>query len=166
MFLTTRKKIFTPPERGIFNQKALLLHANLSWNIFFWIDISAANAILMLFSNWNDCFEMKQFGMNQYLFPNAKMWSDQNAKTCHLCNPRSQLEEHFFLYKHIHIAYLKHFMLFIPKQNEKRMSRYWKTEMQRIMFYSPFSWLILIRLMNFLTCRSEVEGRKSSLFNQ
>lgn len=51
MFLTTRKKIFTPPQREILNQKALLLYANLSWNIFFWIDISAANAILMLFSN-------------------------------------------------------------------------------------------------------------------
>lgn len=77
----------------------------------------------MLFSNWNDSLEMKQFGMNQYLFPNAKMWFCSKR----LCNSRSEVEEHsvslyIHTHTHAHSAHLQHVMLFIPagwKHNPK-----------------------------------------------
>lgn len=91
----------------------------LKWNSLVWINI---------------CFQM------------PKCDSAQNVKICHLRNSRSKLEEHFvLLYTHRRIAYLKHCMLFIPKQDENRRPRYWKTEMQRMTFCSSFSWVILIR---------------------
>lgn len=91
----------------------------LKWNSLVWINI---------------CFQM------------PKCDSAQNVKICHLRNSRSKLEEHFvLLYTHTHIAYLKHFLLFIPKQDENGMPRYWKTEMQRMTFCGSFSWVMLIR---------------------
>lgn len=119
MFWTATKNIFTLPQREILNPNVLFLYVNLSWNIFFEIDISAGNANLMLFSKWNDSFKLKQFGMNQYLFQMPKWDSAQNVKICHIHKSRSKLQELFFaLYTHIY-RISKIFYAFHPKARWK-----------------------------------------------
>lgn len=78
----------------------------------------------MLFSNWNDSFEMKQFGMNQYLFPNAKMWF------CSKCQNMSSLQFKiwtgrtfcFTLYTHTY-SISKTFYTFHPKAGWKQKAK-------------------------------------------
>lgn len=100
--LDNSKEYFYSPTE-ILNQNVLFLYVSLSWNIFFQIDISAANANLMLFSKWNNSFELKQFGMNQYLFQMPKWDSGQNVKICHICKSQSKFQELIFFAVYTHI---------------------------------------------------------------